>query len=161
MSDRLQMNPMTAAELAVYIPYVLEAYIDDRVTHGGENRRDAEEVAAKQFAADFPTGKPAADHYLFTGRDAVTGEHTGVLWLFERKSAAGTSVFIYDIEVDQGRRGKGWGRELMQYAERWAARRGAFEIALNVFGGNSVARDLYTSLGYHERSVGMAKSLMP
>ncbi len=47
----------------------------------------------------------------------------------------------------------------MTFAEQWAGGRGAHEIALNVFGGNTVARGLYTSLGYNERSVAMAKSL--
>jgi len=79
--------------------------------------------------------------------------------MFERRSAAGTSAFIYDIEVREDLRGRGWGRELMTYAERWAVERGSREIALNVFGGNALARGLYASLGYSERSVSMAKAL--
>ena len=61
--------------------------------------------------------------------DPMTAERIGVLWLFERKSAAGTSVFIYNVEVDEDQRKQGWGRELMTYAEQWAAERGAYEIA--------------------------------
>lgn len=153
------MGPMTGVELQAFIVYSRQAYIDDRVNHGGEDPRDAEEVAAKQMAAYFPDGEPAEGHFLFIGRDASTGERAGVLWLFERRTAAGTSVFIYDVEVDSDRRGKGWGRALMANAELWAAQRGAYEIALNVFGGNTVARGLYTSLGYDERAVTMAKGL--
>ena len=161
VGNRLQMDPMTAEELEAFIPYSRATYIGDRVTNGGEDRRDAEEVAAKQMAAFFPAGAPAEGHCLFTGRDATTVERIGVLWLFERKSTAGTSVFIYDVEVDEDQRKQGWGRELMTYAEQWAAERGAYEIALNVFGGNTVARGLYVSLGYREQSVAMAKSLKP
>lgn len=59
----------------------------------------------------------------------MMAEELGVPWLFERKSAAGTSGFIYDVEVDEDQRKQGWGRELMTYAEQWAAGRGAYEIA--------------------------------
>jgi GNAT superfamily N-acetyltransferase len=161
MNQRLQMDPMTSTELSAYIACSGQAYIDDRVTHGGEDRRDAEETEARQFAEYFPGGQPARDHRLLTGRDAATGEPVGILWLFERMSASGASVFIYDLEVREGLRGQGWGRELMTYAEQWARERGAREIGLNVFGGNAVARGLYSSLGYSERSVAMAKTLTP
>lgn len=159
MSDRLQMDPMTGEELKAYIAYSRGAYVDDRVTHGGEDRLDAEEVAARQYAEEFKDGEPAEGHFLFTGRDATTGERVGVLWLFERATAAGTSVFVYDVEVEEELRGQGWGRELMAYGEQWARGRGAHEIALNVFGGNARARGLYTSLGYSERAVTMSKPL--
>jgi GNAT superfamily N-acetyltransferase len=161
VSDRLFMDPMTPEELEAFITYSRQAYVDDRVTNGSEDRRDAEEVAARQYADFVPDGKPAEGHSLFTGRDATTRERIGILWLFERRSAAGTSVFVYDVEVEEDQRGQGWGRELMAYGEQWASERGAFEIALNVFGGNAVARGLYTSLGYSERAVAMAKPLKP
>lgn len=161
MSDRLRMDPMTPEELEAFIAYSREAYISDRVTHGGEDRRDAEEVEAEQAAKYFPGGEPAKDHYFFSGRDLATGEPVGILWLFERQTAAGTSAFIYDMEVKEDLRAQGWGRELMTYAEQWARQRGAREIALNVFGRNAVARGLYSSLGYDERSVTMAKTLTP
>jgi GNAT superfamily N-acetyltransferase len=159
MSDRLRMDPMTGAELESFIDYSSQVYIDDRVTMGGEDRRDAQEIEARQFATYFPGRQPAHGHSLFTGRNAATGEQIGILWLFERTSAAGTSVFIYDVEVKEESRARGWGRELMAYAEQWAHEHGAREIALNVFGRNTVARGLYSSLGYSERSVSMAKPL--
>ena len=159
MGDRLQMDAMTGDEVTAFIAYEHQAYARQRVTYGGEDPRDAEEAAAKSTTAFFPDGAPAEGHSLFIGREVETGERAGVLWLFERKTASGTSVFIYDVEVEQDRRAKGWGRELMAYAEQWAGQRGAFEIALNVFGGNTVARGLYSSLGYSERSVAMAKPL--
>ena len=161
MSERLRMDSMTESELTTFIEDSRQVYIDDRVTNGGEDPRDAQEIEEKQFAEYFPAGRPAAGHQLFTGRNAATGETIGILWMFERRSAAGTSAFIYDIEVPEDLRGQGWGRELMTYAERWAVERGSREIALNVFGGNALARGLYASLGYSERSVAMAKALTP
>ena len=54
------------------------------------------------------------------GDDATTGERTGGLWLLKQMMTSGTSVFIYDVEVEGDRRKQGWGRELMPYAEWWA-----------------------------------------
>ncbi len=47
----------------------------------------------------------------------------------------------------------------MTLAEAEARDRGIDRIALNVFGGNAVARGLYRSLGYEEQAVAMSKHL--
>jgi ribosomal protein S18 acetylase RimI-like enzyme len=47
----------------------------------------------------------------------------------------------------------------MDLAEDEARRRGLERIHLNVFAGNTIARSLYESLGYQERSVSMSKGL--
>jgi len=47
----------------------------------------------------------------------------------------------------------------MVFAEEEARLRGLDRIALNVFGGNDVARNLYRSLGYVENAVAMSKRL--
>jgi RimJ/RimL family protein N-acetyltransferase len=47
----------------------------------------------------------------------------------------------------------------MELAEAEARSHGLHRIALNVFGGNEVARNLYRSLGYAESAVHMAKDI--
>ena len=47
----------------------------------------------------------------------------------------------------------------MQFAEQEAKRRGLSRIALNVFGKNKAARNLYESLGYEESAVRMYKRI--
>jgi GNAT superfamily N-acetyltransferase len=161
VSERLGMEPMTEEELAAYLSVTREGYIRQRVELGGEDPEQARQVADRQYAEFFPGGRPAEGHLLFTGRDSDTGTTVGRLWLHTRRGGAGTSVWIFDVEVDEDRRGQGWGRELMTYAEKWARGQGAGEIGLNVFGGNTVARRLYSSLGYDERSVTMGRRLHP
>ena len=157
----LQLDPMTEAEVEDYRVRSEEGYVRQRVDLGGEDERDARRVAAEQMAAYFPEGRPGEGHHLFLARDGETGEVAGQLWLHERPHAAGTAVWIFDVEVAEARRGKGLGRELMTWAEGWARDRGAAEIGLNVFGGNTVARALYGSMGYAETAVTMAKKLVP
>ena len=52
-----------------------------------------------------------------------------------------------------------YGKAAMVFAEEEALRRGHDRVALNVFGGNEVARSLYRSLGYDENAVSMSKKL--
>ena len=73
--------------------------------------------------------------------------------------SADRTFFVYDIRIDEGQRGRGYGRAAMIAAEAEAARRGIDRMALNVFGGNKRARSLYHSLGYTERAVTMDKTL--
>jgi ribosomal protein S18 acetylase RimI-like enzyme len=61
---------------------------------------------------------------------------------------AGTHAFIYDIEVAEEQRRRGYGREILDAAARAAADLGARELGLNVFGFNEGARALYEKAGY-------------
>lgn len=161
MSGGLRIDPMTDAELASYLRGSLEGYVRQRVDLGGEPPEQARRIAEEQYAEFFPDGVPGEGHLLFIGRDAGTRATVGRLWLHTRHDGPGTRVWVFDVEVDEDRRGQGWGRALMTYAEEWARGQGAGEIGLNVFGGNTAARRLYTSLGYDERSVTMGRRLAP
>jgi ribosomal protein S18 acetylase RimI-like enzyme len=68
-------------------------------------------------------------------------------------------IWVYGVEIDASFRGRGLGRAAMLFVEDEARRRGIPRIALNVFGGNEVARGLYCSLGYDEVAVEMAKAV--
>ncbi|HZC26497.1 MAG TPA: GNAT family N-acetyltransferase, partial [Actinopolymorphaceae bacterium] len=56
--------------------------------------------------------------------------------------------FVYGVAVDAAERGKGYGRAVMHVGARIALAAGDRVLALNVFGQNSVAINLYDSLGY-------------
>jgi ribosomal protein S18 acetylase RimI-like enzyme len=71
----------------------------------------------------------------------------GSLWLALDRPGPGV-VFVYQVVVEPGYRGRGLGRAAMLLAEREAARAGRRTVALNVFGHNRVARGLYDGLGY-------------
>jgi len=83
----------------------------------------------------------------------------GRLWLAERELGGRRVLYLYDISIEPGHQGRGYGRATMKLAEQEARARGIGRIELNVFGGNEVARNLYRSLGYVETSVQMGKDL--
>jgi ribosomal protein S18 acetylase RimI-like enzyme len=106
----------------------------------------------------LPQGLGTPGHWLYVV-ESPAGERVGVLWLAELEQGGHRNCFIYDIEIDESHRGHGYGRDAMLLAEGEARKHGLHRMALNVFGGNEVARNLYRSLGYVETSVQMAKEL--
>lgn len=83
------------------------------------------------------------------------GRRVGTIFLGIR----GGSAWLYDIVIDEPERGRGYGRSAMLALEDEVRSLGHGAIALNVWGGNDVARGLYRSLGYVEQSVQMRKQL--
>lgn len=68
-------------------------------------------------------------------------------------------AWLYDITIDAAERGRGYGRAAMLALEDELRALGHESVTLNVWGGNAVARGLYTSLGYIDQSVHMRKAL--
>jgi GNAT superfamily N-acetyltransferase len=154
----VELSPMTPRELGTYLGHAKADYVQQRIEFGGESADDAAAAAERDFGELFPGGEPAKNQYLFTARDAG-GERVGLLWLAKRERFDQQYVWIYDIHIDESRRRQGCGRALMAYAERWTKEHDMSEIVLNVFGGNTSARQLYLELGYVERAVTMSKKL--
>jgi GNAT superfamily N-acetyltransferase len=154
----VRLTAMTSDEIAAFREHAVEGYRRQRVEFGGETEAQAREAAERGFAELFPGGEPAPDQFLFVARDP-NGERVGVLWVAQRARADQMTTFIYDIEVDPEHQRQGWGRAIMSAAEDWARESGSAQIALNVFGGNTAARRLYSTMGYTERAVTMAKQV--
>ena len=83
----------------------------------------------------------------------------GVIWLFIDCQTSPPSGFIYDLLVHAQFRGRGLGKLAMLTLERQATELGLTRLVLNVFEDNTVAKALYTSLGYKVQSSYMHKCL--
>jgi GNAT superfamily N-acetyltransferase len=144
-------------EFAAWLPLMQERYAADMVGHAGMTPERAAAKAAEDTGRLFPAGTPSERQLVYVIE--VDGEPAGDLWLAEREETLVPCLFVYDIHLDERHRGRGHGRAAMLFAEQEARRRGIDRIALNVFGGNQVARALYRSLGYEENAVAMSKKL--
>jgi ribosomal protein S18 acetylase RimI-like enzyme len=68
-------------------------------------------------------------------------------------------AWVNYVHVDEEFRGRSYGRRAMLLAEEEATARGMTSVGLNVLGNNTVARDLYDSLGYQVTAQQMKKVL--
>jgi RimJ/RimL family protein N-acetyltransferase len=151
---RVRLRELRDDELPGWLDGMRRFYVDDLVRHGGLTRVEAEAKSNAEHEALFPGGGPAAGNHLFVVEDE-NGEPIGRLWFAERPFG----LWLFAIELDERVRGRGLGRAAMLAFEARARELGAKKVALNVFGGNAVARSLYASLGYTAEAVRMGKRL--
>lgn len=58
-----------------------------------------------------------------------------------------TTLYVDDLCVDESARGKGIGRQLMDYARDYAREQGCHNLTLHVWEGNPGAQAFYASMG--------------
>lgn len=156
----IELRPMPAVRLGSWIDEVRRDYEQSRRA-SGESVDIAAEKARVATAESFPDGVPAEGNIIYDvvwlGADSHI-EVVGHLWISRLKEGTG-AWWVSDIKINEPHRGAGYGRTVMQLAEKAAAEQGATTLGLNVFGYNVVARGLYESLGYETTAVQMRKSV--
>jgi ribosomal protein S18 acetylase RimI-like enzyme len=155
MSEAVTFAPFDEPDLARWLVDTRANYVAARVD-AGDSVEEAGTSADRALRELLPGGSPAPGQHI--GRVVSHHEPVGILWV----GPAGTDPerwWVWDVTIDDDRRGQGLGREAMLLAERLARADGARTFGLNVFAGNTVARSLYGSLGYDETAVQMRKDL--
>lgn len=151
------LRDMDVRDLPPYLDRVRAEYVRDLVT-AGRSTDDARRHADESLARLFPSGEPAPRHAVFEVVDDA-GDAVGRLWIGPDTTDDPDAWWVWDIEIDADRRGRGLGREAMILGEAYARARGARTLGLNVFGFNTGARGLYESLGFETAAVTMLKRL--
>jgi ribosomal protein S18 acetylase RimI-like enzyme len=148
---------MTETEFVSWLPSARDGYANDMVRNAGADASAARVKAERDTERLFPGGKPSAEQLVFVIE--ADGAPVGELWLSERAGDFRPVLWVYDVHIAEEHRGRGFGRAAMEFAEHEARRRGLSHVALNVFGGNEPARNLYRSLGYTENAISMNKAI--
>jgi len=155
----IRLIPMLESELDNYLEKSIPNYAEENVKAGYWSETEALEKSRKVFNNLLPEGVKSKDQYLFQVEDAKTNERVGVIWLNARTDVPRPSGFIYDIEIDEAFRGKGYGKQTMLAIEEKARELGLKSIGLHVFFHNAVAKGLYQKIGYEVKSMNMVKEL--
>jgi GNAT superfamily N-acetyltransferase len=152
----LELKEKSAADLAAWLADMWVGYRQE-LLGAGMTEEAAEQNIERNRSELFVGDALVEGQYVL---DVVNDDETvGTLWLSETSPQNAGEWFIYDVVVDEAHRGKGLGRVTMLAAEDFVAAHGGTRIALNVFGPNRVARNLYESMDYQVRSLGMFKDL--
>ncbi len=142
LADLAELVPMSDDEVTAYRDGAVATYATSR-QEAGESAELALKTSVASFDEMLPDGRPGTGQHLFHLRHE--GEVAGILWLCLRWP---TQAWVYDVEVDPDRRGRGLGAAAMVHAARWTRSRVVPWLGLNVFGPNAHARSLYERLGY-------------
>ncbi|SCG75210.1 GNAT family N-acetyltransferase [Micromonospora coxensis] len=155
----VRLESMTDAQYLDYRERAEDDYADSIAASGTLPRPEARRKAREDHARLLPDGPATPGHHLWRVLDGDDGADVGLLWLHVAQRSDGPHAFVYDIEVHEQARRRGYGRAVMRAAERFCRDRGVVSIALNVFGHNTGARALYEQEGYQVTSVQMRKRL--
>ena len=79
------------------------------------------------------------------------GEIVGMLTLTTYSIPSGTKFWIEDVVIDESNRGKGYGKELMLHAMKYAESTGARAVDLTSRPIRIAANQLYVDLGFEKR----------
>ena len=154
----MQVLPMTEADFAIWAQRSRSNYANSKMRANGLTRAEAEKIARDDFDRLLPAGLETANNFLFTARED-DGRRIGFVWYAVRGADDNRRAFISDIVVEEGERGKGYGKKIMRAVEVHAKDQGLKRIGLHVFGFNRVAIGLYQSLEYEVTDLVMEKSL--
>ncbi|WP_329193754.1 MULTISPECIES: GNAT family N-acetyltransferase [unclassified Streptomyces] len=153
LPQQLTSRPMTEEEYAAWSAVAPAGYAAE-LAERGMPEHDAHARAVADHAARFPEGRDTPGVTLAVLEAA--GAPVGHLWL----AAHGQDAYVFQVEVCEGHRGRGYGRALMLLAEREALAAGHRTVALQVFTTNTPALRLYESLGYRPTALNYAKDLL-
>lgn len=153
------VRPMTPGEFEQWQAALATAYAAEQVAAGRWAADGAVHRAREENARLLPQGLATPRTLLFTAVDGA-GEPVGRAWVtLDHPRGAPDVAFLYDIEIAEAHRGKGYGRALLAAVEQATRETGVGALELNVFGTNAPAIALYDSAGYDVVTQQMRKAL--
>jgi ribosomal protein S18 acetylase RimI-like enzyme len=153
------LQRMSEADYQAYLDKAVRNYAQEHVAAGNWLAEEALERAKKQYDDLLPQGTATENQFLFNVMAEAEIEPVGMLWFAAEKREGALKAFLYDIEIYESFRRRGYGEGALLALEEKVRALGLTTISLHVFGHNHSARALYKKHGYVETNVIMAKTL--
>ncbi|GHF52429.1 ribosomal protein S18 acetylase RimI-like enzyme [Deinococcus metalli] len=155
----IELRPMDAAAFERFVAHAAPQYAAEKIRSGEWTPEEAMQRADREFRQLLPQGPDTPDNVLYHLHDPHEGADVGVLWYALQTRGGTRTAFVYEVEVYDPYRRRGYASQAFALLERDAAARGATNIQLHVFGHNTSARALYEGLGFQTTNVIMRKEL--
>src|SRR5512143_3357309 len=135
-ASMVQLVPMTEAEFKDFLEQDIREYAAEKARAGFWSEKESLHRSRSEHRMLLPDGLKSRYHHLYTVRASEGGEKVGYFWFRAELDSAAPSGFIFDIEIHEQFRGKGYGREAMLEAEKIAREMGLRQLGLSVFAFN-------------------------
>lgn len=146
LPEGVTARPMTPEEFTAWEDGAIAGYARSLITRGTP-QESALRAARASHARHLPHGLATEGAQL--SHLVHEDEKIGFLWVARFEMHPGQVVgYVFDVEVDERFRGRGYGRALMLQAERLTLAAGDTRLGLHVVTANTPALRLYESLGY-------------
>jgi ribosomal protein S18 acetylase RimI-like enzyme len=146
---------LTDDELATYLPHAKKGYVHDLTTAGALSLERATALADKDF--DWVVVNETTEYY--GAFDVIDDSLVNVAVFCIALDGVDVpheepTMHLYDLEVFEPYRRRGYGLAILGEVRELAIDRGAASVRLTVWAGNDGARELYRVAGFapeHER----------
>lgn len=155
----IRLTPMNERDYEEFLLRTIDEYAREKVRAGAWLEEESVALAISEFDRFLPQGLQTPDAFLYVIEEQEQGYQLGHLWIGLIEGVFGKVAFLYEINIFEAHRNRGYGTEAMQKLEVLAAELGAIQIALHVFGHNKRAYLLYDKMGYEVKNVSMAKAI--
>lgn len=155
----IRLVPMTEKEFSLFLDHDIQEYARDQVWAGYWSEAEALVRSRREHHTLLKDGLKSKYHHLYTIQESEREEAVGVLWFKANLDSARASGFIFDLEIYEPFRRKGYARQAMLELEKVARAMGLKQLGLHVFAYNEGARALYENLGYTVASLNLLKDL--
>jgi ribosomal protein S18 acetylase RimI-like enzyme len=151
-----RLEPMDDATYRAWRAASQRSYASEKVKAGNWKAEDADRLSQEAFDSLLPNGFDTPNQEMRAMRSEA-GDNVGHAWFTIEDREPGRVVFIYDIEVYEAHRRRGYARAALAEIEAFAREQDCAGVMLHVFGYNTPARELYRSVGFDETNVIMLK----
>ena len=159
MTVGVRFVPFTEVDFHAWLVQAIPAFALTNVQDGRWSLAESIEKSKEAHALLLPQGLQTPDQFFVRLQDADSGSDVGTLWWSESDQADGRQAYVYNIEIDDHARRRGFARAAFHELERVARERGVQHLSLHVFGHNHGARRLYDELGFEPTSITLRKNL--
>src|SRR5258708_1393920 len=132
-NNRVKLVPMTASEYADFLATANRRYAQEKVEAGAWPPEDALRLSEESHRQLLPDGVVTKDNYLYSIIDAANGTNVGFLWFAVRREEAAPYIYIYQFEIAEPFRRKGYGTQAFHELEQKAVVLCLMRLALHVF----------------------------
>jgi len=159
MSGPVRFVAFTDVDFQAWLTQAVPSYALTNVEDGRWTLAESIEKSREAHALLLPQGAQTPGHFFVRLQAVETGEDVGTLWWAEAAKAGLAEAYVYNIEIDEHARRRGFARAAFAELERVARERGVHHLGLHVFGHNHGARRLYEALGFEPTSITLRKIL--
>ena len=159
MSVEVRLVPFSEADYHAWLIQAIPAFALMNVEDGRWTLAESIEKSKQAHAELLPHGLQTQGQFFVRLQDADSGADVGALWWAESDKAGRREAYVFNIEIEEHARRRGYARAAFRALERDVRERGVQQLALHVFGHNHGARRLYDELGFEPTSLTLRKTL--